>query len=242
MATPEDVGLYGAASKPVEYLTIAAAVAMNPVFALLARWHQEDPGLFVRAYEGVVRVLLAIAVPIPVFLAFMAGPLISVLFPPEFAGSATALQLLGIAFGLMLVTAWHSFVLLAARRQRLTLAYDAGALAVNVVLNLILIPRLGYLGTAWAAVGTSAVASACAAIAASRVGARIDHAPLTRIALASAAFGTALWALLISGVAPLLAGLAAGLAYVLGLLVLRVIAWDEYRTLFFGSRLTSPVS
>jgi O-antigen/teichoic acid export membrane protein len=243
MATPDQVGLYGAASKPIEYLTIASAVVLNSAFPLLARWHHEDRDLFVRAYDGVVRLLLAVAMPIPIALAFLAGPLIGALFPPEFAGSAVALQLLGIAFGFMLITAWHSFVLLAAGRQRLTLVYDAAALAVSIVLNLILIPRMGYLGTAWAAVGTSAVASAWAAIAASSIGARIDRAPLVRIAVASSAFGVALWALLAGGVASLAAAPAAFLAYAGVLLLFRVIDWDQYRSLFSGSpALTGPVS
>jgi O-antigen/teichoic acid export membrane protein len=242
MATPEQVGLYGAASKPVEYLTIAAAIVMNPVFPALARWHQEDHRQFIRAYEHVLRVLAAIAMPIPIALVFLAAPLIALLFPPEFAGSAAALQLLGAAFSLMLVTAWHSFVLLAAGRQRLTLMYDAAALVVNVALNLLLIPRFGYMGTAWAAVGTSAVASVWSVLAAARVGARFDRIPVFRIATASAAFGVALWALHAANVAALLSALAAGMVYGVALLALRVIAWDDYRFLVPGQRdLRSPV-
>lgn len=231
LASARDVGLYGAAAKPIEYLTVAATVIMNPVYPLLARWHHEDRTRFAWLYGRMATLLAAIALPVPVALLFLAHPLIAAIFSEEFAGSAAALQLLGVALALTLITAWHGFTLLAAGRQNLTLAYDTVALVACVGLNLLLVPRLGYLGTAWAAVGTSVLALACSTLATARVGARLERAPLARVALAGAGFGALLWGLGALGAGALASLLIAGAGYGVALVGSGVFPWREVRAL-----------
>jgi O-antigen/teichoic acid export membrane protein len=231
MASPEDVGLYGAASRLLEYVVIAAAIVLNPAYPLLVRWHLTDPERGRQLYERVVTGVLIAALPIPLALAFFADRLVAVLYPPEFAASAVVFQVLGVALFLLVLNVWHAFVLLAAQRQRLILAYDAAALAANVGLNLLLIPQLGYLGAAWAALGASSVTAVCAIAAATRVGARFDHAPLARIALAGIAFAAAVWIGRAGGVSDLASLLVASLAYGGVVLATRAVDWRAVRAL-----------
>lgn len=235
MATPTDVGLYGAAFKPVEYLMLGSAVLMNSMFPLLARWYRADPGRFRLAYCRGVDALLAVAVPIAVVLVLVAQPLVLVLYPPEFAPSALALQLLAVAFVFVVFNAWQGFTLLAGGHQRATLAYDAAALAVNVVLNLALIPRLGYMAPVVAAFATNLLASGCAVWAASwLMGARPDVARVPALVLANAMVGVSLWLLLQAGVPWLAAALLASLPYPACLLLFRVTSREELRLFLPG--------
>jgi O-antigen/teichoic acid export membrane protein len=120
--------------------------------------------------------------------------------------------------------------------------YDAAALAVNIPLNLLLIPQLGYLGPAWAGVATSALAAICAMAAASRVGAYFHNAPLVGVGLSVAGFAAALGLALAAGVPSLLALPSAMLAYGIILVMSRVVDRDEVRGLFARrSSLAGPV-
>ncbi|HZT05503.1 MAG TPA: flippase [Chloroflexota bacterium] len=240
LATPTDVGLYGAASKPIEYVFLLSTALMNPAYPLLARWFHRDLDRFAFVYRRMVTVLAVVALPIPVALFFLAGPIVAALFPPEFAGSASALQLLGAAMAFTFLTAWHGFTLLAAGRQRDTVVYDGAALVANVGLNLVLVPRMGFMGAAWAALGTSALAVVWSTVMARRIGVSIAAGELVRACVAAGAFGAALGVSQAAGLPALVAAGAALAAYVLAVLALRIVRWREIAELAPGARAGRP--
>jgi len=240
MATPEDVGLYGAASKLIEYLVIGTAIMLNPAYPLLVRWYLGDPERFRLLYVRMATAIMVLMLPVPITFAFTADWLVALLYPPEFAGSASGFQILSIALALLVLNAWHGFVLLAARRQQLTLAYDAAALVANLVLNLVLIPRLGYLGAAWAALGASVFAASCAIFAVARVGAQFQRTPLVRVGLALVTFTAALWAGLAGGLPVIAAVGVASLTYAFALQSLRIVDVKSVRALLPGPRAVAP--
>jgi O-antigen/teichoic acid export membrane protein len=245
MATPEDVGLYGAASKLIEYLVVGAAIMLNPAYPLLVRWYIGDHARFRMLYERIATAILVLMLPIPITLAFTAGWLVALLYPPEFANAAAAFQILSAALALLVLNAWHGFVLLAARRQQLTMGYDAAALMTNVVLNLVLIPRLGYLGAAWGALGAASIAAVCAIFAVARVGAHFEQTPLARVGGALLIFTAALWGLLTAGLPVITALGVASLTYGLALQILQIVDVKSLRGLLPGgptvaSRLPEP--
>jgi len=73
LGTSEDVGFYGAASRPVEYLILALAVLVNVMFPLLARWYGVDPRRFAALYAHGASALLAVSVPIAVTVLVFCG-------------------------------------------------------------------------------------------------------------------------------------------------------------------------
>lgn len=188
LATPSDVGLFAAAYKPIEYALLALMLPINVLFPLLSRWSSTEPRLFRLLYWRGADALLALTLPVVVVAVLAAEPITVALYAPEFAAAATPLRLLACALPLMVLSAWQGFALLSGGHQRVTVAYDAVALLVNVAANLILIPRLGYLGAAFAALGTSVLVAACAWTFAAR---RLDvrggtHLRLGRVLLANA--------------------------------------------------------
>jgi O-antigen/teichoic acid export membrane protein len=188
-----DAGLYGAAFQPIEYAFLAITVVAYPFFPLLARWHGTDRLQFEKVYRRGTEALLAFVLPIPVVLAIVAGPLVTAVYRPEWSASATPLRVLAIALVPMSVSAWHGFVLLAGDRQRVTIRYGVVALATTVVLCVTLIPTIGYMGGAWAALGANSLS---AVLAFGRVRALLDvHVDVNRIGrlvLASGLLGVAL--------------------------------------------------
>jgi O-antigen/teichoic acid export membrane protein len=168
LATPADVGLFGAAYKPIEYVLLALMLPINVLFPLLSRWHGQNSRQFRMLYWRGADALLVLTLPLVVLVLVAAEPIVLTLYASDFTAAATPLRILALALPLMVLSAWQGFALLAGGHQRITVAYDVAALVLNVALNLALIPAFGYIGAAITAVLTSLFVAACSWTAAAR--------------------------------------------------------------------------
>lgn len=157
-----EAGFYGAAYQPVEYLLLASAVVIGVMLPLLSRAWVTDAAHFATLYRRGTEALLILTIPVAVVLVVAGPTLVGAVYGPEFEASAAPLRLLAIALVPMVMNFWHSVVLLAGGRQRLTLGYDLVALVVTIALCLVLIPTHGANGAATALLVTSFVVLACA--------------------------------------------------------------------------------
>ncbi|MGH2704375.1 MAG: oligosaccharide flippase family protein [Actinomycetota bacterium] len=231
-ATPREVGIYGAAFQPIEYLLLATAVLINVLYPLLARWHGAEPGTFLAVYRRGSEWLLAATLPVPILLAFTAGPVVSFVFEPRFAASAGPLRLLSVALVLMSVSAWQSFVLLAGGRQRVALVYDGVALAFTGLLGVLLVPSLGAAGAAIATLAGSLVVAAWSTIASSRLlGATLDGQGLARVGAAGAGLAVTMAVLRGAGVTWWAAMVVAAASYPMWLRLAGILKTGELRAM-----------
>jgi O-antigen/teichoic acid export membrane protein len=186
--SPEEVGLYGSAYQPIEYLFLATAVVINVMFPLLAQAHASaDPSRFENLYRRCTETLVAVMLAVPVILLFTAEPLLTLVFGTSYAEASVPLRILALALVLMTVNGWQSFVLLAGGRQGVTLRYNIVALAIAAILGIALIPGLGMVGAACAAMGTAVFVLVASTRAVSRnLDVRLDGGPLVRIIGAAA--------------------------------------------------------
>jgi len=76
------------------------------------------------------------------FILFVSGP--------SKAGSAPVFVLVGICFALYSILTVAGYGLLLEKRSRVVFALTAGCAVANIGLNLVLIPRHGFMGAAWA--------------------------------------------------------------------------------------------
>jgi O-antigen/teichoic acid export membrane protein len=228
MRPPTEVGLYGAAYKPIEYVAVVFAVLMTTLFPLLAKWYAKDHDRFQFAYRRGVEALLALALPVPVLLAFTAKPLVTALYTRAFVSSAPALTVLGIAMVLYVFNVWQAFTMLAAGRQRVTLAYDVVTLVANLGLNLWLIPKYGFMGAAVAALATGAIVTVFSVTA---IGTLLHAIPapdrIARLLFASACLAVTIWALNTVGLPWWAAAIGGALTYPAILLVTRAVNLGE---------------
>jgi O-antigen/teichoic acid export membrane protein len=151
------VASYAAAYKLSEaFLLVAAAVSGTtlPVLADALRGGPNREG--VRAYQASILVSLATAVPFALLVTLAGRFLLVQLFGPTYAGSAYALAILGWATVLMAVNVQTTNALVALDRERLVFGVAGVNLAVNIVANLVLIPRMSFNGAALATLITEA--------------------------------------------------------------------------------------
>jgi O-antigen/teichoic acid export membrane protein len=147
-----EVGIYGAASRAVTIGTFALQairLAIAPqISRLLARG---DRAQAQTVYQTATWWLIVVSWPLFLSLAVF-GPALLGVFGPGFDEGATALAILSMAMLVNLGTGNVTVVLLMGGKSSWNLLNTAVALALNVGLNLILIPRFGMEGAAiaWA--------------------------------------------------------------------------------------------
>ncbi|MCP4358087.1 MAG: flippase [Chloroflexi bacterium] len=148
MVSSEAVGWYGAAYKPITAILAVPVTYFIGLFPTLSRTFQKDKEAFGSIIGQSMRLTAVLALPIGVGGTFLASGIILFLFGPEYENSIIPLQILSWSAVLVILRGTFRQSLNAANRQDLDLRCAGTAMAVNVSLNLLLIPRYGIIGAA----------------------------------------------------------------------------------------------
>jgi O-antigen/teichoic acid export membrane protein len=152
LRSPEEAGIYAAASR---YLTFGVMISTAVVFVvgpqLSGMIAQQAFGRARVVYQAATLWLSAISFPVYLTLAAFA-PLMMRLFGEPFTSGATALTILSLAMLINMGTGAVRAALFMGGKSSWILLDNAIALAINVGLNLALIPEYGMSGAAiaWA--------------------------------------------------------------------------------------------
>ncbi len=146
-------GVYAAAYKVSEGAGIISSSFTLALFPRLSRG--SDP---TDAYRLALRLLLQVGLPLAASTALLAEPIIAVVGGSAYLpDGAVALAILICYLPLSYANGLTQYVLIAAGRQRILTAAFVAALVFNVIANLVLIPRFGYVGAAWVTVASELV-------------------------------------------------------------------------------------
>ncbi|HWE47918.1 MAG TPA: lipopolysaccharide biosynthesis protein [Caulobacteraceae bacterium] len=181
--------------------------------------------------------LLLIALPAAAGLALVARPLAQVLVGEglrEAAAQVTPWIAVGGFFSGITTYYFHQAFTLARRTKLLLLAMAVPAI-VNVALNLILVPRFGVIGAAWA----TAISYVVGALASWTLGKRAGALPIPWDTVGKCGLATALMALSVICVPSLGGILETAAKATVGLMVYATAAWllDAASVRTHGSRL-----
>ena len=148
MLNDKDVGLYSAAVKLSElWYFIPTAIAASTYPSLVDAKNRSEE-LYYGRLQRLYNVLVTLAIVVAVVMTFLSGPIVRLLYGPAYAGSGGALRILiwsgiPVCFG----CGWSNWMILENRMKALFTFQAIGA-AVNLLLNLLLIPRFGITGSA----------------------------------------------------------------------------------------------
>jgi len=153
----EEAGIYAVAARLSEVWYMVPVALMGALFPVL--WsRRSDAAAYSRSLQGSLDALVAMSLTLAVLVQFIGGPLVELLFGARFAASAPVLQIHIWAGVFIFMRALLSRWLLAEDLLRFSLVTHVTGAVMNVVLNLLLIPRYGAVGAAIATV----IAYACA--------------------------------------------------------------------------------
>ena len=152
-----EVGLYSAAYKLSEPLSLIPIALLTSMFPIMSASFKTSKERLIRIYRLCVRYLFIIMLPIAIGTTILADRIIFLVYGTEFAGSATALQIL--IWTLVFTSAGYVLtnLLISIGKQKLYTSSMVLCAIANVTLNFILIPALSYNGAAIATVATNAV-------------------------------------------------------------------------------------
>lgn len=156
-STSEEVGFYNASFLLMAFLPIflnSFAIIFMPVLSgLLARKEGEEAK---RLYRVITKWILVLTLPLIATFFFFPAKVLTLLFPAPYGQAGRALAIFAAAEFFHTTLGPNEQALIAYGATKIHMASYASAAALNIVLNLVLIPRMGITGAA-AATGISLV-------------------------------------------------------------------------------------
>jgi polysaccharide transporter, PST family len=150
MLNDKQVGVYSAAARISEIWYFIPLAITSSFLPLLVESKKASEALYYDRLQRFCNVQALIGIAFALFITIAAGPLTRLLYGPAYAGSAGVLRIL-IWGGILIPIAggWTNWMLLENRVKTMFYFQVFGA-AMNVILNLVLIPHFGILGSAYA--------------------------------------------------------------------------------------------
>jgi len=145
------VGIYGTAVRLAALVALGTEL-LNPMFlSIITQQHAEgNTAGVVSTFNNNNRWFLYIVLPIAALLATLPAESMVLIWGQSYAAGASALAILALGRAFFYLAATSTFLLYMHGATRLILAVNLAAALLNVVLNWILIPRIGITGAALA--------------------------------------------------------------------------------------------
>lgn len=157
LATEAAVGRYGAAYRLLES-TLFIAWALNGAFAAMYAYLRRDSAPSIGAvFQRSVKAGLVLLTPVAVAFGLLAEPIMRLAFGADFEDGAAALRLLSPVVVLLGVVTLCTSLIVSRLDPRTMVKLSAAMVALNVALNLALIPGLEERGAATAMLITEAM-------------------------------------------------------------------------------------
>jgi O-antigen/teichoic acid export membrane protein len=157
-----EVGLYTVARRLVEGLNLLPSTFAMALFPRLVAAWRDERALLPRRLQVGLRFAGSVAAVTLLGGLVWAGELVRTLFGFGYAGAGPVLRVLAGDLAVMSVNAVLVLAMVAVGRERAYAIALAAASATSVAGNLLLTPRLGAMGAAWAALaGDGVLCIAC---------------------------------------------------------------------------------
>lgn len=144
----EQVALYTLAYRILELTLVVGAVFVNSVLPVLSEAVVQDEPRARRVIRDSTDLMVVIGAPLAAGGLVLAPDIVRLAGGPDFAGAAAPLRLLLVSGAFILVNGIFGIALIAKDRQLSTLWLNVTALAFNVALNLVLVPKYGIVAAA----------------------------------------------------------------------------------------------
>ncbi len=138
-------GWYSAAYNLIFLLTMVSNSVNLALYPALCRQHSVNPQGMPTLYTQALKYLLLIALPVAAGATVLAEPLVHLLYTDQFAASALALRILIWVLPLMFLTEMLGNITVIHDQEKKVARALLVSTAFNVSLNLVFIPRWGFL-------------------------------------------------------------------------------------------------
>jgi len=149
-----ETGWYNAAYKIINMTIIPASLISMSFFPVLSKFFRESKEKLQMAWNYFMESIIFLVIPIVVGGIALAPRIIDFIYGPSYFPSILAFQILLIMAGISFLSFPFRQILIVANQQKKIFWAIFGGAIINVILNLILIPRFSLYGAAATAVFT----------------------------------------------------------------------------------------
>ena len=150
----EAVGFYNAAYSLMTALSFLPSVYVVAIFPLLSQLNVSSKEMLKISYEKSFKYLLIIGLPIAVGTTLIAGPIILLIYKSAFTPSIIALQILIWSIPIIFLNYIIGTAINSINKQRQMVKSTFIVMTMNIVLNLLLLPKYGYIAASFITVIT----------------------------------------------------------------------------------------
>lgn len=156
----EEVAFYSVGMRLIESLTVISLYFMNSVLPVLTRSIETRNNRHESIIQNAFDFLSLMSVAIVAGGYVLAYPIIAIVSDPKYLsrlsegvyGSDIGLQILLFALLFAFINTLFSFVLISVNKQKMLLWINIGAIAINLLINALVIPEWGFRGAAMTSV------------------------------------------------------------------------------------------
>jgi len=148
------IGWYNAALKIASFLASPASIIALSFFPVLGKFSKKSKEEFQKVWNRQTEIMIFLAFPAVVGGFVLAPKIINFIYGSDYNPSILAFQILIFMAGINFLNRSFSQVLIVADQQRKIFLVTVSGALINIVLNLILIPKYSLYGAAAAAVIT----------------------------------------------------------------------------------------
>ncbi len=227
-----EVGLYGAAQRPILLLYAVPTFFSTSLFPLFAKYAYNNAEKFRRILETSLTFCIAAVLPIVVGGVIVARELTLLIYGPQFSEAAVAFRILLLTLPAIFTIFIVSDAIVSYNGQKKFFIYNSLGALSDIILNLILIPKFGIMGAALSTVATQIITG----IILWRLLKR--HIPfsvlprLNKIFVATFIMGIAVYALSLTGISVVFIVIASCILYAGLLFILKEPLIGEVKAVF----------
>lgn len=146
------VGWYSVANKLTNALQFVPAAFVAALFPAMSAYYVSSREQLARTFERAIFYLMIMVMPIAVGSIILAEPIITRVYGRIWQSSVPALEILMFGLPFLFLNFPVGYLLNAANRQTVNTINIAVTLAINIVLNFILIPKYNFIGASVASI------------------------------------------------------------------------------------------
>ena len=145
-----EVAVYSVAYNLALAILFIPAVYTNAIYPVMSRYYKTSKENLIYLYRKSFKYLYIVGLPISAGLYFLADRIIVFFYGKQYASSVIALQIISWFLFIKFLNYLMGYVLSSVDQQNSRMVGQGLTAAFNVALNLILIPKIGYVGAAYA--------------------------------------------------------------------------------------------
>jgi len=154
MIDDQTVGWYNAAYRLVFAMMFIPVAVMKTVFPALSMYYKESHERFAALFKRSFKVLFLVGFSLASVLTALADRIVLLVFGEEYAPAAGALKILVWSAAIIFIGTVQTHATRASNHQSFTAKVVASSAALNVVLNMFLIPTYSLYGAAFATIAS----------------------------------------------------------------------------------------